>query len=143
MVNHWIFIARRKEGTLREMQNVIKDEVWDFISRDGNPKKPQFYKELNIGDFVLIYLAVTYPNGKKIKGGRSIIGKARLGSPYLIYGEYIINNENEETNEFVFLTCPDIKFNKRIEPKKYRIGQQAGQMVVKISKNEYDDILRA
>ena len=139
MVNYWIFIARREEGDLHEMRRVIKNGMWDFVSRDGDPKTPQYHKELNTGDFVLFYLAVNYPDGKKIEGGRSIIGKARLGSPYIIYGEYVGNDELVEC--FVFLLEPDTKFNKEIEPRKYGIGGHPGQMVVKISKKDYDNIV--
>lgn len=87
MVNYWIFIARREGGDLPEMRNVIKSGVWDFVSRELKPKNPQYYKEFSIGDKVLFYLAVTYPDGRKIDGGRSIIGKAKLGSPFLEYGK--------------------------------------------------------
>ncbi len=140
MVNHWIFIARRKEGTLQEMRRVIKGGIWDFVSRELEPKIPQHHKELNIGDFVLFYLASTFPDNKPIKGGRSIIGKARLGSPFLIYGEYIGSDEPVEC--FVFLLEPDTKFSKEIEPSEYGIGRHPGQMVVNISKKEYDSIVR-
>lgn len=140
MVNYWIFIARRKEGDLNEMRSVIQNGVWDFVSRDLEPKTPQYHKEFNTGDFILFYLATTYPDGKKIEGGRSIIGKARLGSPYLVYGEYIEKDEVKETECFVFLFEPDTKFKREIEPKKYRIGAP-GQMVVKISKKEYESIV--
>lgn len=118
------------------MRKVIKNGVWDFISRDGDPKTPQFHKEFETGDFVLFYLAVNYPDGKKIEGGRSVIGKARLGSPYIIYGEYIGNDEPLEC--FVFLLEPYTKLNKEIEPLEYGIGSHPGQMVVKISKNVYE-----
>lgn len=140
MANYWIFIARRDEGNLEEMRRVIKGRVWDFVSKDLAPKTPQYHKEFSTGDFVLFYLADTYPNGKKIEGGRSIIGKARLGSPYLVYGKYIENNKIEETECFVFLLEPDTKFNEEIEPREYGIGYP-GQMVVKISKNEYNSII--
>lgn len=139
MVNHWIFIARRTGGTLQEMQRVIKSGIWDFVSRELEPKNPQHYKELSIGDFVLFYLAATFPDNKPIEGGRSIIGKARLGSPFLIYGEYIGNDEPIEC--FVFLLEPDTKFNKEIEPGEYGIGRHPSQMVVKISKKEHDSIV--
>lgn len=140
MFNFWIFIARREEGNLQEMRKVIKGGVWDFVSRNLEPKTPQYHKEFGTGDFVLFYLADTYPDGKKIEGGRSIIGKARLGSPYLVYGEYIENKEVEKTECFVFLLEPDTKLSKEIEPREYGIGQP-GQMVVKISKNEYNNII--
>lgn len=139
MVNYWIFIARRKEGDLQEMQRVIKNGVWDFISRDGDPKNPQFHNEFKIGDFVLFYLAVTYPNGKKIEGGRSIIGRARLGSPYIIYKKNIGNDDPEQC--FVVLSEPDITINKEIKPLDYEIGSHPGQMVVKILKKDYDNIV--
>lgn len=142
MVNYWIFIARREGGHLNEMLRVIESSVWDFFSRKLEPKNPQHYSEFNIGDFVLFYLSVTYPNGKKIENGRSIIGKARLGSPYLEYGKYITKNDCEEKESFVFLLEPDIKFYKPIEPKNFRIGHP-GQMVVNISENEYNEIINS
>lgn len=140
MVNYWIFIARREEGDLNEMRRVIEGRVWDFISRESKPKNPQCYSEFKIGDFVLFYLAVTYPDGTSIENGRSIIGKARLGSPYLKYGKYFETDEYEEAECFVFLTEPDTKFYRSIEPKEYGIGHP-GQKVVKISKKEYDSIV--
>lgn len=141
MVNYWIFIARREGGSFTEMRKVIKSGLWDFISRKSKPKNPQHYTEFNIGDFVLFYLAVTYPDGRKIWMGRSIIGKARLGSPYLFHGRYLEDGEIEETKCFVFLLESDIKFRMEIEPLEYGIGQQRGQMVVKISKEKYDSIV--
>lgn len=60
-------------------------------------EKPQFHKELKKGDFVLFYFAVNYPDGKKIEGGRSIIGEARLGFPYFpapIYFKDIESTQN-------------------------------------------------
>lgn len=142
MVNHWIFIARRTGGTLPEMRKVIKGGIWDFVSRESEPKTPQHHKELSTGDFVLFYLAATFPDNKPIEGGRSIIGRARLGSPYLIYGRYIEKNKDEETERFVFLLEPDTKFSKEIEPSEYGIGGHPGQMVIKISKIEYDGIVK-
>jgi hypothetical protein len=63
-----------------------------------------------------------------------------LGFPYLKYGKYIEKNEYEETECFVFLLEPDTKFYRPTEPKEYGIGRP-GQMVVKISKKEYDSIV--
>jgi len=82
----------------------------------------------------LFYLAVTYPNGKTIDGGRSIIGRAELGSPYISNGEY--NGEPLEC--FVFLLKPNTTIHKEIEPLDYKIGSHPGQMVVKISENAYN-----
>jgi hypothetical protein len=136
--DHWIFIARREGGDLEEIQRVIDMGIWDFVSREGDPKTPQFHDELKAGDFVLFYLDVTYPDRKKIEGGRSIIGKARLGSPYIFYGKYFGNDVRERF--FVFL-LDRYKINKEIEPLDYRIGSHPGQMVVKISKKDYDSIV--
>lgn len=138
MPDYWIFIARRDEGNLKEIRRVIDTGIWDFVSREGDPKTPQFHDELKAGDFVLFYLAVTYPDRKKIEGGRSIIGWARLGSPYIVYGEYTGNDNPERF--FVFL-LEHHKINKEIEPLEYGIGSHPGQMVVKISKKDYDNIL--
>lgn len=138
MVNYWIFIAKRKDGTLYEMQSVIEGGIWDFVSKDSEWIKPEYYKQLRTGDNVLFYLAAKFPDGSQIEGGRSIIGEARLGSPFVFNGKYFGREEPLEC--FVFLFEPNIGLSKEIEPKKYGIGAK-GRMVVKISKKDYDSIV--
>lgn len=147
MVKYWIFIARRQEGNLQEMKGVIKNnKVWDFVSgkRDPitnnfKPRIPEYHEELNTGDYVLFYLATKFPDGTPIDGGRSIIGKARLGSPFVFRGEYF--GEKDPVKCFVFLFEPYIfKFRREIEkPRDYGIGTK-GRTVVPIDKNIYDSL---
>lgn len=142
MVNYWIFIARREEGDLHEMRRVIKNGVWDFVSKrrdpvtkNFKPRTPEYHAEFDIGDYVLFYLAATFPDGSLIKDGRSIIGRARLGSPFVFKGKY---GENKPVERFVFLFEPSIfKLSRNIEPRKYGIGIK-GRMVVPIKKNVYE-----
>ncbi len=123
--------------------------MWDFVSpkrdrfsQEFKPRKPKYYKELDIGDYVLFYLAKTFPDDSPIEGGRSIIGKARLGSPFIIQGEYVErDNISNNLPYFVFLLEPCVfKSSITIEPLKYGIGKGRGQPIVEISKNMYDSI---
>lgn len=131
MVNYWIFIAKRKDGTLEETRDVINNGVWNFISKKSEKINPENYTQFRTGDYVLFYLAAKFPDGSLIEGGRSIIGKARLGSPFIFKGEYF--GEDIPMECFVFLFEPDVIFRRNIEPKEYGIGAK-GRMVVEISK---------
>jgi len=63
--DHWIFIARREEGDLEEMRRVINLGIWDFISRDGYPKAPQFHNEFKKGILYCFILLLLIPMVKR------------------------------------------------------------------------------
>lgn len=143
---HWIFTANR---SIEEIQATIKDGWWSFVKKKlGYSYKnrrwinkwmhPEYSRQLKTGDFVLFYLS------QKIKGGRSIIATARLGSPYLEEAKYTERNGNPiSLNNGVFLCKPDVNFFKKIEPSTYGIGHRGrGIFIIPISDKEYDSIVK-
>lgn len=144
---HWIFTAK---GNIKEIREIIKNRRWSFViekftysyknRRWGNEKKfvrPEHLYELKPGDFVLFYLS------QKSKDGKSIIAKARLGSPFLEEAKYTERNGNPiNLTSGVFLCKPDVNFFKKIEPNKYGIGRGGrGIFIIPISDKEYDSIV--
>lgn len=133
----------------KKMREIIKSGMWSFVKqKSGYPYKngrwsfekkwvrPEYSYQLKKGDYILFYLS------QEIKGGRSIIAKARLGSPYLEEAKYTERNCNPiMLKNGVFIFKPEVNFFKKIEPRKYGIGRGGrGIFIIPIEKREYDSI---
>lgn len=96
MVKYWIIVAKRPDGDLETIREVINSGIWDFVSSKDSetPITPSYARMLCKNDKVVFYISDKDQEGNPLCSFKAFIALATLNSEFEDEGE--VNGEWKE-----------------------------------------------